>query len=288
MLFSQNREAVMNYTKIVISIDEVHQEILISELMELEFDAFEQQEQKLITYLPEKQLGRKQREHIEDILELLPGDGRIISEELVAEQNWNEQWEESIEPLRVGRFFVKPSWSDSDIPPDAILLEIDPKMSFGTGYHETTRLMLEFLPDLVHPGARVLDAGTGTGILSIAAVKIGAGGVFAFDIDEWSIENTRENIRVNGVEGKIEVRKGSEKVIPDTDLFDLIMANIERNTILDMLPKLNSKLAEGGSLLVSGLLQKDERQIKNKSEQLGLDYADRKRENEWIALHFKK
>jgi ribosomal protein L11 methyltransferase len=274
----------MEYIKLVISIDDDYQETLISELLELEFDAFEQQDGRIITYVPKERFNDVHRERIEGILRAYPGDGFIETEEVVADRNWNEEWEKTIEAQTIGKFFVKPTWQRAEAPDGKILLEIDPKMAFGTGYHETTRLMLKLLPDIISGNELVLDAGTGTGILAIAAVKLGAEKAFAFDIDEWSITNTRENILLNGVDERVAVRKGSLEIIPKGSSYDVILANIERNTILEMLPQLHSLLKPNGKMLLSGLLDKDEQSIAKKLEQLDLKTREIRHENEWIAF----
>lgn len=278
----------MKYIKLVIGVKDDYQETLISELLELEFDAFEQQHNKIVTYVPKERFSDVNREQIEAILRAYPGNGFIELEEVVADQNWNEQWEQTIQPQTIGRFFVKPTWSGEQAPSGSILLEIDPKMSFGTGYHETTRLMLQFLPDLVKEGDKVLDAGTGTGILAIAAIKLGAHSALAFDIDEWSIANTRENLLLNSVDGKVEVLKGGAEIVPQNQRFDLVMANIQKNTIVSMLPVLSAVCAPGASLLLSGLLERDREVILTKAKELSLRLEEIRQENEWIAVHLKK
>lgn len=278
----------MKYIKLVIGIEDDYQETLISELLDLEFDAFEQLTGKIITYVPKERFSDVNRERIEGILRVYPGDGYIKSEEVVADQNWNEQWEQTIKAQTIGTFFVKPTWSAEQAPAGHIQLEIDPKMAFGTGYHETTRLMLKFLPDVVKKGDRVLDAGTGTGILAIAAIKLGAVSAFAFDIDEWSITNTRENILLNEVEKQVEVIRGAVEVIPAEQKFEVVMANIQKNTILDMLPALSDAAAVGASILLSGLLEKDRPVIEENAAEEGLVLKDVGLENEWIALHLVK
>ncbi len=278
----------MNYIKLVISIEDDYQETLISELLELDFDAFEQQDGRIITYVPKERFSDVHRERIEGILRAYPGDGFIETEEVVADRNWNEEWEKTIEAQTIGKFYVKPTWKRGEAPGDSILLEIDPKMAFGTGYHETTRLMLKLLPDIIRMEDLVLDAGTGTGILAIAAVKLGAEKAFAFDIDEWSITNTRENILLNSVENQVEVRKGSLETIPKGSTYDVILANIERNTILEMLPELKKRLRPGGRLLLSGLLKKDEPSITGKLNELNLEIREIRHENEWIAFSVEK
>lgn len=280
----QDPTSLMKYVKLVISVADDYQEPLISELIELDFDAFEQQEGRIITYIPIERFGDVQRERIEGVLRAYPGDGFIETEEVVADQNWNEEWEKTIEAQNIGKFYVKPTWDRSSAPDDSILLEIDPKMAFGTGYHETTRLMLRLLPDVVKKDDLVLDAGTGTGILAIAAVKLGARKAFAFDVDEWSITNTKENILLNRVDQKISVRKGSTETIPAGSSYDVILANIERNTILDMLPKLQNLLKKSGRMLLSGLLKKDEQSISDKLLGLDLEIREIIHENEWIAF----
>lgn len=274
----------MNYIKLVISIEDNYQETLISELLELDFDAFEQQDGRIITYVPKERFSDVHRERIEGILRAYPEDGFIETEEVVADQNWNEEWEKTIVAQTIGRFYVKPTWQKGEPDAGDILLEIDPKMAFGTGYHETTRLMLKLLPDVTEKNDLVLDAGTGTGILAIAAIKLGAGKAFAFDIDEWSITNTRENILLNGVDNRVAVRKGSLETIPEGSKYDVILANIERNTILEMLPKLKKLMNKKGRMLLSGLLEKDEESIAKKLDELDLKVNEIRQENEWIAF----
>ena len=251
----------MKYLKLVIQIADKYQEPFIAELFDIGFDGFEQRNNQVITYILKKDFGISDRERIDTVLAAYPGDGFIESEEVVADQNWNEQWEETIKAQTVGRFFIKPTWSKEIVPKDKILLEIDPKMSFGTGYHETTRLILELLPNVITDNDFVIDAGTGTGILSIAAIKLGAREAFAFDIDEWSISNTRENILLNGVDQDVEVKKGSSEVLSEHSKADVVLANIERNTILEIFPDLDAILKKEGVLVLSGLLEKDKSSI---------------------------
>ncbi len=276
---------IMKYIKLVLAVSEKYQEQLIAELFDRDFDSFEQQDDSLVIYVEKEKFTVGDREDIEQLLSAYPGEGYIRSEEIVADQNWNEAWEQTIRPQQVGRFFVKPTWSVAETPEDCILLEIDPKMAFGTGYHESTRLMLNLLPGAVSRGAQVLDAGTGTGILAIASVKLGAEHVLAFDIDQWSITNTQENILLNDVTGKITIEKGSEEVIPEQASYDVILANIERNTILGMLPTLVKVLKKGGDILFSGLLESDREKVLSSMEAHSLTLKNELRENEWIAFH---
>lgn len=277
----------MKYIKLVIEVSDEYQESLIAELFDMGFDSFEQREDQIITYITKENFGITDRERIDTLLAAYPGDGFISSEEVVADQNWNEQWEETIQPQTVGQFFIKPTWSDEPIPDDKILLEIDPKMSFGTGYHETTRLMLKILNDVINKGDKVVDAGTGTGILSIAAIKLGAKYVLAFDIDEWSISNTEENILLNEVSDFITVKQGSTEVIPEGEEAEVVLANIERNTILEILPDLEKALKDEGALILSGLLEGDKKTVMDHLQER-FNIINVVQENEWVAIHAQK
>lgn len=277
----------MKYVKLVIEIEDNYQESLISEMDNMDFNAFEQQDNRLITYITKENFNVVHRERIEQLLNGYPGDNFIISEEVVADQNWNEQWEQTIQAQSIGEFFVKPTWDRQAAPKDKITLEIDPKMSFGTGYHNTTRLMLHLLPDIIEKDMQIIDAGTGTGILAIAAVKLGARHVFAFDIDDWSITNTKENILINEVADCITVKKGSTETISAGQRVDVILANIERNTILHLLPEFTKLLKEEGLLLISGLLVKDKPAVMNDLKDQ-YDIREVRNEDEWIAILAQK
>lgn len=204
-----------------------------------------------------------------------------------ADTNWNETWEASIQPIRTGRFLIRPTWSAPKTEEDdAIELIVDPKMSFGTGYHESTRLALQLLPDALNSGDKVLDMGSGTGILSIAACHLGASHCLAVDIDPNAVENTPENARLNGVADRIEVRKGSMDAVTETG-FQTILANINRNVLHDLLPEFATASATGASLILAGLLQEDESVIRKRAESVGYSVVDVRGENEWIGMSLR-
>lgn len=277
----------MKYIKLVINIADEYQESLIAELFDMDFNGFEQREGSIITYITKENFGIGDRERIEELLAGYPENAFIESEEVVADQNWNEQWEQTIKAQTIGDFFVKPTWARDVAPGGKILLEIDPKMSFGTGYHETTRLMLRTLSKVIQKGDVVIDAGTGTGILAIASVKLGAEKVFAFDIDEWSITNTKENILLNGTADFIRVQKGSTETIPDNFEADVVLANINRNAILDLLSTFEDVLKLNGHLVLSGLLKTDEKKVLSEISD-NFEIIDIQQENEWIAICARK
>jgi len=207
-----------------------------------------------------------------------------ISVGRIQEQDWNAQWESTIEPIRVtDRLVIAPSWKPVTAGPRDVVLTIDPKMSFGTGYHETTRLILRLIDKYARKGYRVLDVGTGTGVLAIAAVKLGATHAIAIDNDAWAFANARENIARNEVEGLVEIRLGGLDTVTERD-FDLIVANIQRNVIEEMLNDLAYMMNSTGRLLLSGLLLADSDAIHQSISTAGLRVLEEARENEWIAL----
>lgn len=273
----------MKTVELVLSVPERYHEFLIAELSDLDFESFAAEEDRLAAYAPASRWDQVAREHLERWLRM-HGLPERFGERIVPDENWNARWEETIRPLAVGRFLIRPTWAST--PPehaDKVLLEIDPKMSFGTGYHESTRLVLRFLPALVRGGERVLDAGTGTGVLAIAALKLGAAAAVGFDVDPWAQVNAVENALLNGVGDRFEVREGSLETAPE-DGFDLVLANINRNALLEMLPGLAAKLAEGGRLVLAGLLQTDRETMLGAIRAAGLGAYDEATEGEWWSV----
>lgn len=276
----------MNHIELDIVLPEALHELLIAELTDLDFEGFDQYDDHLLAWIPENRFNDVAREEIEQALARF-GSGAYIRAERVQEpRNWNEEWEQSIKPINVGRFLIRPTWSIQEPEPGQILLEIDPKMSFGTGYHETTRIILRLLPEIVTHGMHVMDAGTGTGILAIAALKLGANQAFAFDNDPWCFDNATENGHINQVQEQLEVALGSSEVIPQ-HRFDVVIANINRHILLEMSEVLTSKVIKGGYLILSGLLREDEPIILSDPHFAKLAHLKTESENEWIGLVFR-
>lgn len=272
----------MKTVALTIYVPEELQEYLIAELADLDFEGFEQEELFVKAYIPASRWNDVAREHLEHWLARY-GVAAPVQEEVIEPRNWNRQWEETIKPIAVGSFLIKPTWASlPDGFRDHILLEIDPKMSFGTGYHESTRLALRFLPDIVAPGDRVLDAGTGTGILAIAALKLGATSAVAFDIDEWAQQNAVENFYLNGVADRVTFREGTIDVVPEAD-FDVILANIHLSVLVDLMPAFAARLRPDGRLLLAGLLRQDRTAICDAAARQGFRPAHENVENEWWA-----
>jgi ribosomal protein L11 methyltransferase len=210
----------------------------------------------------------------------------------VRQEDWSSSWKANFKPLRVGRrLLVVPTWEKANSKPDDIVLLIDPGMAFGTGGHETTRLCLELLeqimddmPTLVIPS--LLDLGTGSGILAIAAVRLGAGRVCAVDIDPQAIEVTRENLAINNLSDQVECSTTPLESLSGT--FDVILANILAEELVRLAPHLVERLSEGGKLILSGILAEKEPFVRSGFSTQPLEYRETRREGEWVAMLYRK
>lgn len=211
-----------------------------------------------------------------------------IKKEILEDQNWNKLWEKSREVIRVSdRIVVKPTFKSYQAKENEIVLTIDPKMSFGTGEHQTTKLMLKMLEKMVKQEMIVLDVGSGTGILSIAAIKLGAKKAVAVDFDEICLENCRENSILNKVENSIEILTGEIDVVKKNN-FDLIIANIQKNILIEIAEMIRERLTQNGLVLLSGLLESDINEIENKYNSLGFQTELVEQMDEWIAILFSR
>lgn len=206
--------------------------------------------------------------------------------EKVVEQNWNKLWETSYEPVLIkDKIYVRAPFHPSrdDAPYELIIM---PKMSFGTAHHATTSGMLEMMLNLNLQEKKILDVGTGTGILAIFACQRGAHEIWACDIDEWSISNARENFDINQCPA-IHLVKGTIQEIPENN-FDIILANINKNVLLDEIPFYAHKIKPGGILLLSGFLTDDLVEIDNKCTLYGLELVQFLKKDDWIIARFDK
>ncbi len=211
-----------------------------------------------------------------------------VEESIMEEKNWNEEWEKSLNVIHVSeKFVIKPSSKNYEKQKNEIIITIDPKMSFGTGEHQTTKLVIRQLENYLQKGMKILDAGTGTGILSIAALKLGASGAVAFDTDEWCFENAKENTVLNNVSDEIEIRIGDIEVIPEKG-FDMILANIQKNILLELAGAFSDRLIDKGILILSGLLVDDEREILEIYSANGFTRLESMKMDDWIALSLVK
>lgn len=268
------------HVEVSISADAELQEVLIALLADVGYEGFEQQEGLLKAFLPETQFDEKTLARILEPFGVLPTFARI------AEKNWNEQWEKSFQPVVVEGFCAVRAHFHDPIPGVPYELVITPKMSFGTGHHATTYMMLEAMQQLSFKGKRVLDLGTGTGVLAILAERLGAASVLAIDNDDWSIANSRENAGANGCSritiGKVDGMDGLEGP------FDVILANINKHVILEQLFRMQQQLTKGGVILLSGLLQNDTQDVENEAAKINLSLSLRMTKDNWILLKSEK
>jgi ribosomal protein L11 methyltransferase len=202
----------------------------------------------------------------------------------VPDQDWSETWKAGFHAFSVGRVFVRPSWIDAPVPAGAVEIVLDPGMAFGTGTHPTTSLCLAALAELVGPGAAVLDVGTGSGLLAIAAAKLGAARAAGTENDPVALAVARENAERNGV--ALELRLASPNAVPGT--FDLVVANILANTLVELAPAVASKVAPGGTLLLSGILAGQEAEVRAAYVAQGLVAAPDRSNAEWRLLVLRK
>ena len=263
--------------------DDLAREALVADLADLGFEAFEEETDRLVAYAPAPRWDGLARETVGRWLDARGLGADAMSEEVVPDQDWNATWEASLQPIEAGPFLIAPSWADLEPAQEAkAVLRIDPKMAFGTGYHESTRLVLRMLPGVVEEGARVLDVGTGTGVLALAALRLGARSALGVDIDPWSVTNGKENARQNGSEDRFEVREGSLDVVPPGP-YDLVLANIIRSVLEPMLPSLSSLVRPGAPIVLAGLLRTERATMIAAAEATGLRLVDEAHENEWWA-----
>jgi len=261
---------------------------LVGLLSQLGFEGFWEDEALLRCYMHESRWSERLGQEIERTIRLLlPSSAHPVPElriQRIVDQNWNEQWERSIQPIRLTPdVIVAPTWQPCQPEPGTLLLRIDPKMAFGTGYHESTRLAAALLRRYLTPSMRVLDLGTGTGILAILAVKSGASHAVAVDIDEWSFANASENALLNDCAHRITVLQGGMEVVPPRS-FDLILANIQLTVIARLLAELRHRLEPEGVLILSGLLKQESKEIAGLLQESGLKALEECAEQDWIAL----
>lgn len=202
----------------------------------------------------------------------------------VAEEDWVEAWKEQLSVLRIGRrIVVRPSWRDYAPEPGDVVIQLDPGMAFGTGLHPTTQMCLLALEELMCPGAAVLDLGTGSGILAIAAAKLGAGRVLAVDRDPVAVKTARGNIVTNGVQGTVGVVRGSLGEVSGS--YDLVVVNILAKVIVEMMREgLATRLRPGGRLITAGIIADQESEVVAALEQGGLTAVERQRREDWVCL----
>lgn len=264
--------------------DEQQSEILVAELAEYPFDSFTTESGTLKAYIPHDALPDCKTAVDEMLARYGIHDQKYIA---IESQNWNALWEKDFTPVEVdNEVYIRAPFRE---PRGASRLDvvIMPKMSFGTGHHATTWLMSREAAERDFTDKHVLDMGSGTGVLSIIAVKQGAMAVDAVDIDDWAYENCRENCKANGVEDKVNIILGDVSAISGKH-YDTILANINRNILTTDMPAYRDSLNTGGELIMSGILEADIPIIRTRAEQLGLKYLGSRLREGWAAVIVKK
>jgi ribosomal protein L11 methyltransferase len=269
----------MQYVKVSFVITTQEQsDMLVALLANAGYDGFEESEGELLAYIESPKF------HADELKSVAEAQGAGYSTELIPAQNWNSLWESNFPPVMVADFCtIRAHFHDIQVTTPYEIL-ITPKMSFGTGHHATTQLMMLLMKDVGMKGKRVLDFGTGTGVLAILAEMLGAAHVLAIDNDDWCVENAIENAERNNCKN-IRVRKGSPDEA-DGGKYGVILANINRHILLEYMPLLYDKLDGGGTLLMSGLLSEDRAIIISAAVDEGFIFQKELEQGNWIALSF--
>jgi len=276
----------LNHVELSITLEplEPWREILLSELADIGFDSFEETPGGFKAYTSAEAFDPERTRIVLEFREK-SGKVRLASEhKIIGSRNWNQLWESNFEPVVLaGSCYVRAPFhpAGKEFPMEII---IEPKMSFGTGHHETTSLMAEWLFETDLHNKATLDMGCGTGLLAMIAALKGARPVFAIDNHIFAYENTLENVERNNLPW-IRVIHGDAGALGN-DLFDIIIANITKNVLLKDIKKYASVLNNGGLLLLSGFLKKDRKELTLCAEKYGLSFAGEKHNNDWLALKF--
>ena len=278
----------MDYYKITINItpfEEWLRDVLVAQLGEIGFDSFLDSETGTEAFIPVDSFNEASMEFI---LDSFQDDFTFRTEkELIKSQNWNEIWEKNyFQPLVINNECVIRAPFHTDFPKGKYEIIIEPNMAFGTGNHETTSMMVEHILENDMEGKTILDMGCGTGILGILASMKGAEKVTAIDIDEWSFNGTNENAALNNI-GNLIAKQGDAGLL-GKEKFDIILANIHKNVLLNDMPAYVEVLNPKGLLIMSGFYTEDIPDIKSKAKILGLKDNGFKTKNNWVAYTFKK
>ena len=276
------------YKQVTIKSSPFLPELLSSLLWELDILGITEEENSLKLFVDgESKINTKT---ISDTLQKLVDQDLLqsfsLKEEIIQSKNWNEEWEKSREVIRISdKMVIKPTFKNYISEKDEIVLTIDPKMSFGTGEHQTTKLVLNLLESIVKKDVKVLDVGSGTGILSIAAIKLGAKTAVAVDSDPLCFDNCNENCELNNVSGFVKIICGGINDVKEND-FDLVIANIQKNVLMEIAEEIKKRIKKNSIVILSGLLKEDEVEIVNHYSLLGFNKSKLQSMDKWIAIVF--
>lgn len=280
----------MNYIELQLTVSPDYTDILTAELAELGFESFVETDEGLNAYITEPDFDQSA---VAKLVSKYAGQTAIAYQiSTLEKRNWNAEWESNYKPIEVaGQVQVRASFHERDQYAGAARFRYDivinPKMSFGTGHHETTAMMLEQQLGLDFAGKTVLDVGSGTGILAILAAKMDARSVVAFDVEEWAVENARENAELNDCP-QVNVFQGTIADVDPDSRYDVVLANINRNVLLAEIPIYVRLLADKGYLVVSGFYESDAPDLEQKATEAGLQLSRTLTNNQWTSLTFKK
>jgi ribosomal protein L11 methyltransferase len=267
-----------NYIAITFSaIQPEQQELVIANLAEAGYEGFEEKETELKAFVPEAAFEPSLLKELAFKYQL------TYTVQTIAAQNWNAVWESNFQPVLVDDFVAVRAHFHEAAKGVEHEIVITPKMSFGTGHHATTFMMMQQMRNIDFRNKTVFDFGTGTGVLAILAGKLGAKKILAIDNDDWSIENAAENFSRNNCE-TIDLKKADTAAAGEP--FDIILANINKNVILENMAVLAGQVIPGGALLFSGLLKEDEKDIVASAEKQMLVFAGRTEKDNWLCLRF--
>lgn len=273
----------MNYYKYDIRNQAEHTEILIALLGQYAFDSFQESDHGLEAFVPEKDNTPELESNVKELQAQFAFQFEKV---FIPYKNWNEVWESNFQPILIRDFCGIRADFHPTIDTVKHELVINPKMAFGTGHHETTYMVSDLMEVMPFQAAKVLDYGCGTGILAILASRLGAISIDAVDIEQASYENTIENAAINKVEN-IKCIHGTLDDIKDEG-YDIILANINRNVILDSLPALHKKLKIGGKLVISGFIEKDEAIMQAAVLKNRFNIDTRKQRKDWLCYFLTK
>jgi ribosomal protein L11 methyltransferase len=278
----------MQYVKAIFkfeNIEDYQQDLLISDLADLGFDTFEDSENGFIAFIVKDNFSEQA---LKDLLAHYTDDfATNYALEDVADENWNAEWEKNFNPLIIDDVcYVRATFHEPQ-PSYPYEIVIDPKMSFGTGHHQTTSMMMQYILSADLKDKTVLDMGCGTAILAILAAKLGAKNLVAIDYDNVCYESTIENAALNNI-SNLKALCGSKEVIPNEE-YDVIFANINRNILLDQIHRYAEVLKSGGKIFFSGFyLDPDLGMITAECAKYGIQYLDHKQNGDWVAAQFEK
>ena len=279
-----------DYTKVQFTVtpnEEVATDVLAALLAEVGFESFVPDGNGMEAYVPHNLYDENS---IAVVVDNFPLDGYVITynSEFIEGEDWNAEWEKNyFQPIVLGEECVIHSTFHTDVPKARYDILIDPKMAFGTGYHQTTCHMLRAILASDMKGKSVLDMGCGTALLAILARKHGATDVVAIDIDEFAYENAKENVVLNAT-ADIEVRLGGAEAIKEDDSFDFVIANINRNILLADMANYVRCMHAGSQIFISGFYTEDMEVLKEEAARNGLRYMDYAEDNRWAMMRFEK